>query len=270
MAVPIALEPDPAEPLAACFHAAPTPAVFGDARCQRFELSSRGDRVPGRLLLPPGGGPFPLILLQHGLGGSKESPYLETSAPWVRGGAAVASIDFPLHGERASAKLSQRLLAGVEQALRGEDAGDAVSAQLWIEFTRQAVFDLRRALDALERHAALDVRRVAYGGFSLGGMLGALFCASDERPRGAALALAGGGFGPAEVDPCRYVGRIAPRPLLLVNAKRDERIARRAAEALFAAAGEPKRHEWFEATHVDLPGRALKSMWLFLREQLSL
>ena len=89
------------------------------ARQQRFELTSRGDRVPGRLLLPASGGaPHPLVLLQHGLGGSKEAPYvLAAAGPWVRAGAAVAAIDFPLHGERASAKV-ERIASHDGQRLR--------------------------------------------------------------------------------------------------------------------------------------------------------
>jgi fermentation-respiration switch protein FrsA (DUF1100 family) len=64
------------------------------------------------------------------------------------------------------------------------------------------------------------------------------------------------------------VGRFAPRPILFVNASRDERVPRAAAEALYAAAGEPKEMLWFDAAHDDLPGRALKAIWLFLQRQL--
>jgi hypothetical protein len=55
-----------------------------------------------------------------------------------------------------------------------------------------------------------------------------------------------------------------------VNATRDQHIPRDASEALFAAAGEPKRIEWFEGTHGQLPGVALKAMWQFLRGHLDL
>jgi dienelactone hydrolase len=252
--------PDGGEPLALVTREAETPAVFGAARCLRFEFSSRGDRVPGRLLLPDGDAAAPLVLLQHGAGGSKEAPYLDAAAPWVRSGVAVASIDFPLHGERANPKLGAELLRAL--APGGAGSGQA----LVIEFVRQAVLDLRRALDALAALPGVDAERTAYAGFSLGGMLGALFCAADQRPRAAALALAGGGFGIEAVDPCRYVARLAPRPVLFVNATRDARVPRTAAEALHAAAAEPKRVEWFDATHAELPGVALKCMWLFLRE----
>ena len=253
---------DPSEPLALWQRPQAPPATAGDLRAFAFEYTSRGDRVPGRLLLPArGAGPFPLVLLQHGLGGSKEAPYLDATAPvWVRGGAAVASIDFPLHGARASRK--QRESLGVPTGGPGHS--------LAIEMLRQAVIDLRRALDAAAGLTEVDASRVAYAGFSLGSIIGATFCGVDPRPCAAALALGGGGMGPPETDPLRHVGRISPRPVLFVGATRDQTIPRAATEALFAAAGEPKQLLWFDATHDALPGKALKAMWLFLRGPLGL
>jgi dienelactone hydrolase len=263
------LGPGLGEPLALWVRdldAAPGPGV----RALRFEYSSRGDRVPGILLLPADRRPpFPLVLLQHGAGGSKEADYLDAARlPWVRGGAAVASIDFPLHGERANAKLGARLLAAI--AARSSDAADAQGAALLRDFTRQALHDLGRALDALETRPEIDPDRVAYAAFSLGAILGALFCPGELRLRAAALALAGGGLGPGDLDPARHIRGFAGRPLLLVNATRDERIPRAAAEALHAAAPEPKQIAWFESGHSNLPGRALKAMWTFLARELGI
>lgn len=256
------------EPLGLWTDRRPPPEAYADLRARRFEFSSRGDRVPGRLLLPPssaGAGPFPLVLLQHGTGGCKESPYLDaTGGPWARRGLAVASIDFPLHGARADRKLAERLSA----AMAGGGGGDG--GGLVFEFARQAVIDLERAFDALGGLDVIDEERIAYAGFSLGAMAGAAFCALDARPRAAALALAGGGLGPEAVDPARYIARIAPRPLLLVNASRDATVPRAAAEALFAAAREPKQQLWFDAPHDALPGEALKAMWGFLAQHLGL
>ena len=258
--------PDLGEPLALWVReiASSAPGV----RAQRFEYSSRGDRVPGILLLPGDQrGPFPLVLLQHGAGGSKGSDYLDAARlPWVRGGAAVASIDFPLHGERASAKLGELLSAVL--AARGSDARE-VGVALWRDFAHQSLCDLGRALDALETRPEIDAARIAYAAFSLGAFMGALFCPSDARPRAAALALAGGGIGPAELDPVRHIRGFAGRALLLVNATRDERVPRSAAEALHAAAPEPKQVAWFESGHRDLPGQALKAMWTFLARELA-
>ena len=135
---------------------------------------------------------------------------------------------------------------------------------------RQAVIDLRRALDAAEAFPGVDAGRVGYAGFSLGSIIGATFCGVDARPCAAALALGGGGLGPPETDPLRHLGRFSPRPLLLIGAARDQTIPRSATEALFAAAGEPKQLVWFDGSHHALPGKALKAMWLFLRAPLGL
>lgn len=237
---------------------------------RRFELTSRGDRVPGRLLRRGAGDrPLPLILLAHGASGSKEAPYIEATArPWARGGAAVACIDLPLHGERASGKLTERFLAGLR--FQEPSAPPGGLRGLWREVTRQAVSDLRRTLDALAELPGIDAERVAFAGFSWGAILGACFCGVDPRPRAAALALAGGGFGPPDLDPVSWIARFAPRPALFVAAREDERIPRTATEALFEAAGDPKELLWFEGGHQDLPGRALKAMWGFLRAPLGI
>ena len=110
--------------------------------------------------------------------------------------------------------------------------------------------------------------RAAYAGFSMGTLIGAPFCAAEPRLRAAALAIGGGGFGPADLDPASFVGSIAPRPILFVNALRDERFPRSSSEALFDAAGEPKELQWFDCTHAALPGVALKAIWTFLERAL--
>lgn len=242
----------------------------GGLRERRFEYASRGDRVPGRLRLPAAGAePFPLLLVQHGAGGDAREPSMDAACrPWVRDGAAVATIDFPLHGERGGGKLHARLMRIPETP---RERITALDAQLWLAFVRQAVADLRRALDALSECPELDPRRVAYAGFSLGAMLGTTFCAEEPRVRAAALALGGGGLGPVGSDPLGHAARLAPRPVLFVNAERDERIPRACAEALHEAAAEPKQVLWFDCAHGGiLPGAALAAMWRFLARELEI
>jgi dienelactone hydrolase len=117
--------------------------------------------------------------------------------------------------------------------LLGVTAASVRSAQadtmaLWREFSRQSVADLGRALDALEAVPELDRKRVAYAGFSLGAILGALYCPTDPRLRAAALALGGAGIGSPDFDPAACIGDFAPRPLLFVNASRGAATPRRA------------------------------------------
>jgi len=263
---PVLLAPDPREPLGLWWRSDRPPPSHADLRALAFEFSSRGDRVPGRVLLPPDAeGPVPVVLLQHGASGAKDAPYMDAvAAPWARGGVAVASIDFPLHGERASAKLGGLLRAG----LGLDPGGGPLAAGIAREFLRQAVLDLRRCLDALGALDAIDPGRIAYAGLSLGAIVGATFCALDPRPRAVVLALAGADRGASDLDPLHHVGRIAPRPVLFVNATRDAVVSRERAERLHAAAGEPREVLWFDSGHADLPGRALRAMWHFLRRNL--
>jgi len=223
-----------------------------------LEYSSRGDRVAARVLVPASGdGPFPLVIAQHGLGHHKANETMDTIVlPWARAGAAVASIDFPLHGERASAKLSERVMAR-----------DPRDGGLWRDLAEQAVADLRRLLPALDADERIDSSGPVYAGFSLGAILGTIFCAEEPRIAAAALALGGAAIGPAETDPVHWAPRLAPRPVLFVQAERDETVPRAAAEALHAATREPKRVVWFDSGHTDLPGIALKEIWAFLESR---
>ena len=232
-------------------------------RCEELEFSSRGDRVRARLMRPQqAAAPLPAVLLAHGLGGAADDATTESiAAPWAERGAAVCAVDLPLHGARADAKLRAWLESG-------SGSGDPLHQMLVGEFARQALSDLGRALDALLSLDDVDDERVAFAGFSLGARLGAVFCATDPRPRAAALGLAGAGGEPTDLDPALFVGRIAPRPLLLVGAERDERVPRASAEALYAAAGEPREQLWFDCVHAELPGEALKAIWGFLAREL--
>jgi len=240
------------------------PTTCPELRCWAFSFASRGDRVPGRLLLPEtGAGPFPTVLLAHGAGGSKDASYMDASAgPWARRGLAVASIDFPLHGERSEAKLFALVAS---ELARPDPSGTGLLA----DFAAQAISDLENCLSALCEWPEIDPNRLGYAGFSLGSIIGATFCAGEPRVRAAALALGGAGLVSGPLDPAGPVARFAPRPLLFVNANDDETIPREAARALFDAAAEPKQQLWFEGTHDALPGAALKAMWQFLQQNLA-
>src|SRR5262245_34549086 len=185
-------------------------AALPGLRTQEIEFASRGDRVTGRLILPAqGGGPYPLVLVQHALGESAAGVLDRIGTAWVEAGAAVAAVDFPLHGARADQKLLGMLVDG--------RLGDPRRAALAAEFVQQAVIDLERALDALAATAWTDAERIAYVGFGLGAQIGSAFCALDRRTAAAALAAGVGAAVPAGPDRERWLGRIAPRPVLRVS-----------------------------------------------------
>jgi alpha-beta hydrolase superfamily lysophospholipase len=130
--------------------------------------------------------------------------------------------------------------------------------------------DLLGALDTL---AARGIEHVGVLGFSMGGAVAILTAASDER----IVAVASdGGFarlddaligwarrkgiphwlarpttrlvrrvvawrlGTRLEDPINWIGRISPRPVLLIHGDRDPYVSVEGVEALYAAAGEPK------------------------------
>jgi dienelactone hydrolase len=183
-------------------------AAHPGLRMHELEFASRGDRVTGQLILPAeGGGPHPVVLVQHALGDSAAGVLESVGTSWALSGAAVAAVDFPLHGARADQKLFRMLADG--------PSADPRRAALAREFAQQAVIDLERALDALASAAWIDAERIACVGFGLGGQIGSTFCALDPRP--AAAAVGPGAALSDGPDPERYLDRIAPRPVLRVD-----------------------------------------------------
>ena len=228
MSAPGLFDTDPREPLALVTFEPAAPERIG------LEFSSRGDRVTAQLSLPRSRRASPPLVLVAGEDGdaSTPTPGMESL---LEAGAAVLRIDLPLQGERSNPKFGLRLLACVEQGARGETLSTS-DGFLWHEYLGQSLLDLRRALDAIAQLAGVVCEAVAYAGFGLGALLGPPLLSADQRPCAAALVGGGGGFGPREVDPCAFAAALAPRPLLLLNAKRGSRIPRQAAESLASAA----------------------------------
>jgi pimeloyl-ACP methyl ester carboxylesterase len=209
----------------------------------RFEIISRGDFVPGCLHLPrdaAGSSPLPLLLVQHGLGQSRSAAALDFTASWVRGGLAVAAIDLPLHGERSSPKLSERLEEGVGRVRRGEPL-DAQSRALVEEFARQSTSDLVRSLDALLARDEIASDRVGFLGFDLGAVIGCYLLAHDPRTRAAALIGAGAGGSLPSLDPARWLARARGVSVLVATGPHADAGSGDAAKDLFEAAPEPRR-----------------------------
>lgn len=231
---------------------------------QRFEIVSRGDFVPGILYLPDPAGqtPAPLLLLQHGTAEGMDSAALTCAAPWVEKGLAVATIDLPLHGERSSPKLSERLFSGIGQLSEATKLDPETDA-LVEEFARQATSDLIRTLDALAALPEIDGDRIGFMGFGVGAVAGSYLLAHDPRPRAAVLALTGkGNKGPSDLDPATHLANTSGTSVLIVEDSDDD--------ALFRAAAEPKAFLRVPGNARVLPHEPVAEIWRFLSKELGL
>lgn len=168
----------------------------GDAwaglRAERLELVSRGDVVTGFLARAErprsraSRSRSALLLAVHDAGGSASATELGIAARWIEPDLSLVAIDLPLHGHRASAKLSDRLIAGLARRDRGEEI-DRNTEVLVAEFWRQATIDLVRTLDAVLALGGLDPKRIGLLGIGLGAALVDAVLMHDERPRAAVL-----------------------------------------------------------------------------------
>ena len=175
------------------------------------------------------------------------------------------------------------LVAALSYPFAGDPRPDAATFLRDVPRIRAAFLDtppaLMLALDYLRRRPEVDTTRVEAIGVSLGAPFVCIAGALDPRfTRVWAIHGSGGSYAPLEMnmrrtirfaparvvaaaianviiagprlDPERWVGRIAPRPFMMVNAAGDERLPKRDVEALYASAREPKELVWLPGAHV--------------------
>ena len=210
-----------------------------------LDLVHGDERVPATFLVPHGPGPAPAALLLHGFSSSKERMAQSVGRALQQRGVASLALDLPFHGERD----------GGRDTVPYRDPLALVAA--WTTAVRES----RAAIAWLAAQQEVDAARIGVIGYSLGGFL-ALMTASEE-PLLRVVALAAAGDLPdttpyvalvrRAVDPLRAVRKLAGRPLLLVNGRRDTTTRPAQAERLFAHAEEPKELRWYEGGHWPPP-----------------
>jgi dienelactone hydrolase len=139
----------------------------------------------------------------------------------------------------------------------------------------QLIKDLQRAVDVLRARPNVDDERIAYLGISYGGAMGALFAGIERRIKAAVLVVGDGGLvshftGPedasfmaglpcatrvswfqemAPIEPIRFIAQASPTALLLQSGRSDNLVPVADAQALHAAASQPKTILWYDAGH---------------------
>ena len=206
----------PDEPLGLSLAARAPSASFEGATAHRFEVSSRGDRVPGRLVLPdPRSGPCPVILAFGASGGCLSADF-DFLAGLTGDDFAVATIDLPLYGERRSAKFSERLASAIARAGSASEL-DPNAIALLTEFMRQAVRDVTRTVEALSTRSAVDESRIAILGLGDGASVATIAASIDSRVNATVSAFAQP-IDIDELDARAFANEIAPRPILAIEA----------------------------------------------------
>jgi dienelactone hydrolase len=218
--------------------------------------SVHNQKVTALLTIPKEGtAPHPVIILMHGAGDRKTVDYVEAGNDYMlKSGYAILRLDIANHGDRLVDDYDFSFTDGYRYWTR--------------DIITQTVFDLRRAVDFIQTRKELDSNRIGYYGISLGGIIGTIFSSVEPRIKVPVIALAGGGinlmFGMEAlsddvkdylsiIEPLNFVDKIAPRPLLMINAENDDIVPPMMSKLMFKAAKEPKEILWYPSKHHDIP-----------------
>ncbi len=185
------------------------------------------------------------------------------------------------------------VVAAMSYPFAGDPRPDAATFLREIPRIRAAFLDtppaMMLALDYLLRLPGVDRSHVEAVGVSLGAPFACVAGAVDSRftrvwsihgsagsfapleanmrrtvrfapARFAAAALASVIIAGPRLDPVRWVGRIAPRPFVMVNASADERLPRSEVGRLYRSAHEPKELIWMPGGHVHADSATIRRL----------
>lgn len=175
------------------------------------------------------------------------------------------------------------IFASIEYPFSGNHRAKGLAVLAEVPAIRRALYDtppaVSLALDHLLSRPDVDPARVELVGASFGAPFATIAAARDERVSRLWLAHGGGdtyaliarglereianaplragvahlgnllASGP-RFTPEQWIGQLAPRPLVMLNAEEDEKIPRRSVDILYAAAGEPKELIWLPGKHM--------------------
>jgi dienelactone hydrolase len=208
------------------------------------------ERVEGYLLLPPGRGRRPAVVLVHGTGGDR-SELLEQARRLAARNVVALTITEP-----STFSPPTRTAGGAAALLKQIQAAQV-----------RDVVAIRRAVDVLQSLPRVDPKRIAYLGWSAGARTGTFVGASE--PRVHALVLLSAGAAPisayvagappslrravrqvlGSLDPIRYIALARPGSVLLEDGTKDETVPHAALLNIVHAAPRGTTVRWYDAPH---------------------
>ena len=229
--------------------------------------TTAGMRAFGRIYhaaAPTGGALGWIIHLHGGTQRAKDGPgdrYIATFL--ARAGWNVLAIDLLYFGERGTGLLTTFTDPEKHARLYNQPS-------TYLAWVSQTVKDVGRAFDLLVKERGADPGRIALVGFSRGAEVGMVVGGADRR-LAAVVSLYGGHFDALETGhlpaacPANYIGRISPRPLLMVNGTQDTDFVRdEAVLPLQKLARKPSQFIWVETGHTVPPAATMPEIirWL--------
>lgn len=218
---------------------------------------ARGLEVEGNLRVPKsGGGRHPVLLVLGGVQtGRLTIDYLGDTGEWM-----VLALDYPYDGPRSG--LSRRQFLAALPRMRRAVLDTVPAGMLAVDYLlsrpdvdRDRLVLAGGSFGALFSPAlgAADGRISAVAIFFGAGDLGALIDANLDLPF-PIKPLAGwvGGLIVSPLEPLKYVGRISPRPVFMLNGTEDAAMPERCSRVLHEAARQPKTVRWLAVGHVDV------------------
>lgn len=247
----------------------------------RVRYISEDRLVSALFLTPEGGGPFPVVVLNHWLGGTMEQAMAMAGPKLASMGLTVLAPENPHQGSRREYVFDEIIMGAPEQVVQN---------------IRDAVVDLRRAADFLRSQPETCDAPIGYAGISMGAILGFMTVAADDRYAAFASMVGGGnliealdaGIGGADLgrslregaladpglasrialsDPLSAASLISNRPVAMFNALRDATIPKSCATALYDALECPKSIQWYDAGH-ELNEQAFADAAGWIRDRL--
>lgn len=229
-----------------------------DSTLRRLRLTSdRGLAVTIQVREPRADGrPHPALLT---LGGVKSGGRVSEQLPST-GRFVVVSIDYPYEGKRRDLSVWEAFTTW--PAMR-RGLLDTVPATMM-------------AVDYLHTRKDIDRQRIILAGGSLGALIAPAAAAAEPRIAALAVLFGAGALEPliaanlelpapvekpvawvanlvvSPLEPLKYIGRVAPRPTLLINGTGDSRMPAALGRRLQAQAGEPRTTLWFDIGHASI------------------
>jgi dienelactone hydrolase len=215
----------------------------------------------------PGWERRPTIIFIHGGVPAGKSSLDPLAMQSVRGGLNVFAIDMLYFGARKTDLLTEFTEQTKHERLYNQPAAHLA----WVT---QTVKDVGRSFDYLVAERGADARHIGLLGFSRGGQQALIAGGADKRLKAVGV-LYSGHFDRSETGhraaacPANYIGRIAPRPLFLLNGEFDsDYVKDTSVLPLHKHAQSPKHVTWVETGHQAPTAEAFSHVVTWLRANL--